>query len=52
MKDMSSTLRLVDVIRGIRVEEASIVYCFEIIIILMWLLVVAFHSAASARKNN
>jgi hypothetical protein len=34
------------------VEEASIVYCFEIIIILMWLLVVAFHFAASARKNN
>jgi hypothetical protein len=52
MKDMSSALRLVDVIREIRVEEASTVYCFEIIIILMWLLVVVFHFAASARKNN
>lgn len=52
MKDMSFALGSVDVILGYVSEEASVVYCFEIIIILMWLLLVASHFAVSARKNN
>lgn len=52
MKDMSFALGFVDVILGYVGNGANVVYCFEIIIILMWLLLLASHFATSAEKNN